>query len=172
MERIKLMKQIKKTLAMFLIMLTVLNIGVSADENYSSQVDPLVTLSYVNDILGPQIMEQVLEKIENDYVKIENISAVNAGNYNAVVLNKNQTLTAKGICEIVILEGSATVLVTSSENIQAGNGINDLTNGTVLVNGTVYPVGHYTIIPKADGRGFYVTSSTAIVLIRGEYNIT
>ncbi len=166
------MKQIKKTLAMFLIMLTVVTVGVAADENYSSQVDPLVTLSYANDILGPQIMEQVLEKIENEYVKIEDIASVNSGNYRAVILSKNQTLTAKGICEVIILEGSATVLVTSSENIQAGNGISDLTDGKILVNGNIYPNNHYTIIPKADGRGFFVTSSEAIVLIRGEYNIT
>ena len=166
------MQQIKKALVMLLIMLTVLNIGVSADESYSSKVDPLVTYSYVNDILGPQIMEQVLEKISNDYVKIEDIASVKAGEYKYVVLYKNQTLTAKGICEVIILEGSATVLVTSSENIQNGNGISDITDGKVLVNGNVYPNNHYTIIPKADGRGFYVTSSEAIVLIRGEYNIT
>ena len=166
------MQQIKKTLVMLLIMLTILNIGVSADESYSSKIDPLVTYSYVNDILGPQIMEQVLEKIENDYVKIEDIGSIKAGEYEYVVLNKNQTLTAKGICEVIILEGSATVLVTSSENIQNGNGISDVTDGKVLVNGNVYPNNHYTIIPKADGRGFFVTSSEAVVLIRGEYNIT
>lgn len=166
------MKQIKKTIVMFLIMLTVLTVGVSADETYSSQVDPLVSLSYVNDILGPQIMQQVLEKIESEYVKIEDVVATQSTNFKAITLEKNQTLMAKGICEIIVIDGSATVLVTSSENIQGGKGINDLTSGTVLVNGALYPVGHYTIISKGDGRGFFVTSSTLVILIRGDYNIT
>ena len=166
------MKKIKKMLIIFLAMLAVLTFGVSADEAYSSILDPLISLSYANDVLGPQIMEQVLEKIESEYVKKEDLASSQAGSYSILTLNKNQTLMAKGICEVIVLEGSATVLVTATDNIQEGNGINDLTEGTVLVNGTVYPLNHYTIISKADGRGFYVTSSTLVVLIRGDYNIT
>jgi hypothetical protein len=166
------MKKIKKLIIVFLAMLAVLAVGVSADEAYSSVIDPLISLSYANDVLGPQIMEQVLEKIESEYVKKGDLASSQTGSYSIVTLKKNQTLTAKGICEVILLEGSATVLVTSSENIQQGNGINDLTEGTVLVNGTLYPINHYTIITKADGRGFFVTSSTAVVLIRGDYNIT
>lgn len=166
------MKQLKRSILTFLLILTVLAFGVSADEAYSSQNDPLVSLSYVNDVLGPQIMEQIMNKVEKEYVKLTDISAISSGMYSTVTLVKDQTLTVRSVCEIVFLSGSATVLVTSSDNVRNGMGIHDLTDAKILTNGSIYPLNHYTIVTKPDGRGFYVTSDSATVLIRGEYDIT
>lgn len=166
------MKQFKRSVLVFLLILTVLTVGVAADEAYSSQNDPLVSFSYVNDVLGPQIAEQVMERVEKEYIKISDVASLTAASLKVVTLNKNQTLTVRGVCELVVISGSTTVLVTSASNISSGQGIHDLTDGKILVNGNIIPLNHYTVVPKADGRGFFVTSDTATVLIRGEYDIT
>ena len=166
------MKQIKRSAITFLLILSLLSIGVAADEAYSSQNDPLVSLSYVNDVLGPQIMAQVMERVEQEYIKVSDITSLTAAEMKLVTLSKDQTLMARGVCEIILLSGNATVLVTASSNVSSGQGIHDVTDAKVLTNGALLPVNHYTVVPKADGRGFYVTSASAVVLIRGEYDIT
>lgn len=165
------MKRMKKSVIVFLLIITTLTLGVSADAEYSTADDPLVSKSYVNDVLGPQIMAQVLEKIESEYVKLSDISSVAAGQYNVVTLSKNQTLMSKSVCELILLNGSATALITSSTNVQNGEGLIDMTDGAVVTNGTLIKNNHYIIIPKTDGRGLVVTSDNVTVLVRGEYVI-
>lgn len=166
------MKSAKKIIYVLVIIVAILAISVSANDQYSTKNDPLVSFSYVNDVLGPKIMAEVLAKIESEYVKIGDVSNVSGGQYNVVTLNKDQTVMAKSVLEIIVVEGSANTVVTSDENIQAGKGINDVTAGNVLINGAALPVNHYLVAAKGDGRGFVVTSDSITVLIRGEYNIT
>lgn len=165
------MNRIPRLSLLLVAVLTVLTLGVSADSGYSSQADPLVSLSYVNDVLGPNIMEQVLEKIEAEYVKKDDASE-SATSYTLVSLTKGQTLMSKGIVEIVVLKGAVNTLVTSADNVAAGEGIIDLTAGAVLVNGEALPANHSLLIARQDGRGFTVSSDTAEVLVRGDYHIT
>ncbi len=165
------MNRIRKLAVTFLLLLSALTLCVSADGAYSSEADPLVSLSYVNDVLAPEIMAQVMARVEAEYIKIGDISAVSAGSYTPVTLKKGQTLMAGTCCEAVILDGTATAVVTSPQNVTAKAGICDLTAGGVIENGGVLPVNHYLVIPKADGRGFVVASDTANILVRGEYSI-
>lgn len=165
------MNKITKHITALVLVLAALVLGVSADGSYSSKDDPLVSLSYVNDILAPEIMSQVMAKVEKEYVKITDITAANAGLYTLVSLKRGQTLMAASCCELVVLDGEATVTVTSASAISSGAGINDLTLGSLLTNTTRVPVNHYLVIPKPDGRGITVTSESMNVLIRGEYNV-
>ncbi len=165
------MKNLKKSVISLILLLTVLTIGVSADEAYSSKNDPLVSLSYVNDVLGPQIMAEVLEKIDSQYVKISDIKNVTAGEYTLVTLNKHQTLMAKGVCELIVLNGNATVLITSSTNIEAAQGLIDITDGAVVTNGNILKANHQVVVPKADGRGIVAVTSGFTVLVKGAYTI-
>ncbi len=164
------MKRITKITAAFLFLLAVLAFGVSADGVYSSQEDPLVSLSYVNDVLAPQIMSQVMARVEKEYAKADGKPEA-TGSYSYVQMKQGQTLMADGCCEIVLLSGSASVLVTGQENLAAGEGLVDITAGQALANGSELPVNHGLIAPKGDGRGFRITSVTAAVLVRGEYHI-
>ena len=103
---------------------------------------------------------------------ISDISKASAGSYTVLAVKKGQTLMAVSCCEAVVLDGNAVTVVTSAANLKAGAGISDLTAGSVVTNGNVLPANHYLVIPKGDGRGFTVTSDTANILVRGEYNIT
>ena len=153
------MKKFPKLTSAFLLLLAALTLCVSADGAYSSKDDPLVSLSYVNDVLGPEIMAQVMARVEKEYIKLSDISKASAGSYTVLAVKKGQTLMA-------------VTVVTSAANLKAGAGISDLTAGSVVTNGNVLPANHYLVIPKGDGRGFTVTSDTANILVRGEYNIT
>ena len=166
-----IMKNLKKSVLIFVLIVTILTFGVSADEAYSTKNDPLVSLSYVNDVLGPQIMAQVLEKIESQYVKISDINDMMSGELTLVTLSKGDTLMSKGVCEIVLLSGNATTLITASSNIEAGQGLIDVTDGTVVTNGALIKANHKIIIPKADGRGLIVTGDSVSLLVRGAYTI-
>ena len=165
------MRNLKKSIIVFTLIVALLTFGVSADEQYSSKNDPLVSLSYVNDVLGPQIMAQVLEKIESQYVKISDITDMMSGELSLVTLNKGDTLMCKGVCEIVLLSGNATALITSASNIEAGQGLVDVTDGTVVTNGSLIKANHKIIIPKSDGRGIIVTGDSVTLLVRGAYTV-
>lgn len=166
------MKRLSRLTTVFAVVLAALTLCVSADEVYSSKNDPLVSLSYVNDVLAPEIVSQVMEKIEAEYVKLSDISIASAGSYTNLTLKKGQTLMASSVCELILLNGSAVTVVTSASNLEAGAGLSDLTDGSVLRNGSPLPANHYLVVPKGDGRGLTVVSEKVDLLVRGEYNIT
>lgn len=171
MKGLNRMNKKTKISTVLVLLLALTALCVSADSTYSSVDDPLVSLSYVNDVLGPQIAENILKQINNKYAKAEDINSLPQFGYTYLTLNGGQTLTAGGICEVVILEGNASALVTSAANISAGRGLSDLTDGKVIANGENILPNHQIVIPKNDGRGFVALSDTLIILIRGEYNI-
>ena len=61
------MKRFKKSLLSFLAVVAVLTLFVSADSSYSTAEDPLVSLSYVNNVLKPQIIKDVLNEVKSLY---------------------------------------------------------------------------------------------------------
>ncbi len=166
----KHMKSFLKSLLSLAVLSAVLLLCVSADDVYSSKDDPLVSLSYVNDILGPEIMSEVLDKIDAEYVKKADVAVPPSAVYQLLTLDAGSTLMAKGICEIIIVSGDASAVVTSAANVSDGNGLIDTTDGTVITGDSDVPVNHYVVIPVADGRG--ITAETQVrILVRGEYNI-
>lgn len=166
------MKRFSRIFSSLVLVTVILTSFVSADNEYSSKDDPLVSLSYVNDVLTPEIVTAVMEKIEKEYVKISDLSSAAKGSYTEVIMEKGQTLMANSCCELILSIGECSSVVTSSNNIKDGVGIIDCTSGSVITNGKTIPSNHYLVIPKADGRGITVSSDTAVVLVRGEYNIT
>ena len=86
------MKKFPKLTSAFLLLLAALTLCVSADGAYSSKDDPLVSLSYVNDVLGPEIMAQVMARVEKEYIKLSDISKASAGSYTVLAVKKGQTL--------------------------------------------------------------------------------
>ena len=165
------MKNLKKSIIIFTVVVALLTFGVAADEAYSSKNDPLISLSYANNVLGPQIMAEVLEKIESEYIKISDITDMMSGELTVITLSKGDTLMCKGVCEIILLSGNATTLITASSNIEAGQGLVDVTDGTIVTNGTLIKANHKIVIPKADGRGIVVTGDSVTLIVRGAYTI-
>jgi len=150
------MKQWKYILAALLI--TVLAVGVSADNTYSTENDPLVTLSYLEKRLEELKKQTIIAEVDFKYEVLE--------------LKSGQSVMAKGACEVILRPGgTATVVVTNAVNKANSIGLSDLTDGKELTDTMRVPVNHYLIISRADGRGVKITSDTAYLLIRGEYEI-
>lgn len=142
--------------------------------------DPLVSKSYVdarvNDVLQllgkgttetpvmPQqtdvdeITKQVLAQLE--YI-INNDSAT----FTPVNVKKGQVLYGGEGCEVILRSGTCEV------RISGDNGITNLTKGFDMLNGAKVEANNLLLIPRNDGRGFFVTSDEAWFLIKGEYII-
>lgn len=149
------------------ILCIILAVGVNADNAYSTENDPLVTLSYVEKIKG-QILSELLEELNTGTITVTGNTNVE---YEVVELQQGQKVMASSSCEIIFRSGKATVVVTSDANRENSIGLSDITGGVELLNGDEVPVNHYIIIPRADGRGIEITSAAAYLMIRGEYEI-
>ncbi len=147
---------------------------------YSSDSDPLVSLSYLNDVVLPMLREEFSgnNTVKNDDKEVtENVSkditdanqtAANIGTYELLELTSGQTVLCESATEIIVRPGSLVTVVSPFE----AQGIADITNGNELLDGQEIPINAYCIIPRGkDGRGFYVLSENAYIMIRGEYTI-
>lgn len=132
--------------------------------------DPLVTLSYVNDVLKPQLTAEIIKQV-NDIIKTSMPADDSLGEYEVVHLTAGQTLLAGGAIELVLRSGQGNAIVYLKENLSNGVGLSDLTAGSEITNGQPVPRNHYIIVPRADGRGITITSGDAYLMVRGEYEI-
>lgn len=192
--------KIKTMLAGFAFCLTLLlllfflhsSTPVSADQSpvnasAGSADDPLITLSYINKVYTPMLSRAIDSAIAdslkavNDKLKDADSQTLNvpdisggsnspdvSGAYIVLELKKGQRVRANSESLEVILRQGGTALVISQYKEQ---GIADLTSGTELLDGVGLPVNHALLIPRADGRGIYVTSSVAYIMVRGDYEI-
>ena len=107
---------------------------------------------------------------ENQENSMENINdnAAKIGTYELLELTAGQTVLCDSAVEIIVRPGSLVTVVSPFE----AQGIADITNGNELLNNIEIPINAYCIIPRGkDGRGFYVHSENAYIMIRGEYTI-
>ncbi|MBQ2897326.1 MAG: hypothetical protein IJE46_03265 [Clostridia bacterium] len=99
-----------------------------------TEEDPVVTLSYINDVLKQEMTFKVVE--------------VPAGK---LIIGDTGT-------EMVLRMGKGSILAT------AKGGVADLTAGNDLPNGSSIPANHYLLIPYNDGRGLSVTTDSLIMV--------
>ena len=144
------MKKISLTVVS-LLLLSICLPGMAADPG--SNEDPLVTLSYINDVLMPQIKSYVDSK-----------TTTSGDGFKIVNLNAGQTVIAQASTEMILRMGNAQIVAT------AKGGVADVTQGIDLQNGAVMPANHLLIVPLDDGRGAQMLSD-GIIMIKGSYTI-
>lgn len=150
----KLSKKISITL-LCVIFMSICLPGLAADPGSSE--DPLITLSYVEDILMPQVKSYVESKLGS-------VEAGTGSVFEVVNLKKGQTVIAAKSTEFILRMGSASIVATKK------GGISDVTAGIDLQNGSQMPANHLLIVPLDDGRGLTMQTD-GIVMIRGNYSI-
>jgi len=131
-----------------------------------SASDPLISKSYIDGVLAPQLESAIIAKL----AEIQNGGEQNKTpvSYVVVELRAGQTLLAAGgSLEVIVRPGSAATIVAPS----ATQGAADITTGDELFHGNTAPINHQLLIPRADGRGIRITSDVAYVMVRGEYTI-
>ena len=96
--------------------------------------DPIITLSYIENVLKGQIFFKVVN------------------------MKKGNVLTCEEGTELVLRMGKANVFTTPK------GGIADLTAGTDLYNTSVVPANHHLVVPVADGRGIEAKSDVIVLV--------
>ncbi len=124
--------------------------------------DPLVSKSYIDTVLIPQIKQFVESKI----------SEVNSGGgatqagdtFKVVEVAAGKEMICSAGTELILRMGKANIIATEK------GGLADTTAGFDLQNGTPMPANHLLIVPVADGRGIKATEKV-LVMVKGGYQI-
>lgn len=157
-------KKLLMTLAAVLILALGVAVGAVAASSLGTQSDPLVTKSYLDQVLTPQLQSQYQAQLDSQFKDIESeiagIASSATGNFTAVSLSSGQVLSASAGCEIILRSGSATAV----------GGLSDITDGAAVSSGSSIAANHLCV---AGAAGDGVRASGAVtLLVRGVFNIT
>ena len=134
--------------------------GFAADPGSSD--DSLISMSYVNNVLIPQMKSYVdsslANKAETEYAPMENTV------FEIVNLSANQVIIGDDSCKFILRTGKATAVST------AKGGLADVTAGFDLTTGYDIPMNHLLIVPIGDWRGIKMQTS-GIVMVCGKYSV-
>ena len=163
----------------------IVGITVVAANNYGTQSDPLVTLSYANnlktDILNSansqigtaktQLSAELASQISTFTANIESKltgSALpsTADAFSVVTLSQNQVITCQPGTEIMLRIGSAVSYGSDSPRL-----VDTTTATEVSSAGSSLTTNHMYMVTIA-GNGIKASASTVKVLIRGDYTVS
>lgn len=174
----------KKFLTVFICVFTVatLTVGITAlaATNYGTSADPLITQSYLNDVLRPELdakfetmltskADELKDELDKSVSELEKKYEEAGGGgarstYSVVTIENGQKLTGEVGTEIMLRVGSAKVSATASP------GLIDTTTGNTLDNGKALEKNHLYMI-TIDGRAVVSTGHT-LVIVRGNYTVS
>ncbi len=167
---------VKNNIAGVIITASLLTIFATAAGEYNTQNDPLVSLSYVQNMrtelkaeikaeMQSEIAQMVRDEIANQAAGGGTDSGVEY-DYVTVTLNAGQKLMAKSSCELMVRAGSCKAISPSSTQT-----LIDKSSSTSLSNGMDIVKNHLISIPKADGRGVVAVWNGTEIMVRGDYEI-
>lgn len=166
-----------------LVVLAVGGIALASGQE-GTAADPLVSLSYLTEVVTPSVLEEVdtliaedqsrleeqLETVAQAYLaQLEGVAQSTGGtasdlaSYQVVTLTEGQTMVMDVGCEVLLRSGTGTCQATATP------GLVNMTSGTLLDNGQAL-VENQLYLTTIAGHG--VTAQSAVtVLVRGDYTI-
>lgn len=150
-----------RTLAVFCIVAVLLGgIGVVAATNYGTESDPLITLSYLNDVLKPELEQKYTQQTKDSFAELESrVEAEVSGGYVSVTVKANQTLICKAGCEFLVRSGEAYVTAD----------VLDVTEGKELAKND-WLMKHHLYMAVSDNAAVRANSDVYL-MIRGDYTV-
>ena len=142
--------QKKKILAITLVLMAFVAVGIKG--TVGSEDDPLISLSYIQNVLMPYIDEVAAGGASQEFTVVE--------------LNDGQKLIAHGGSEIILRSGTAVISIPKG----ASGGFTDVTAGADVVNGDKAEANHLLICPRSDGRKLKANSKVYL-MVRGSWEI-
>ena len=160
-----------------LILGTGTSLAAVGDEN-----DPLISLSYLRQIILPDILTQVetntaqqqqqlsadlsaqISQYKTDMQALVGSASTGSDSYTLVTLTKGQTMYLNVGCEMLLRVGSATVHAATAPALI------DITTGGTINNGTALTKNHLYMSTIAD-RTLTPTADTVKLLVRGSYSV-
>ena len=149
-------KTFTKILVAVLTVLLLAGITAYAVTNYGSESDPLITKSYLDEVLEPQLEAELQSQL--DQVETQLRGSV-PGEFAELSLSAGQTVQCSTGTELVLRSGSA----------QAAGKLLDTTAGSETGSGSALLANHLYMAAE-DGSGL-TASGSATVLISGSYII-
>lgn len=145
------------------LIVSTLSTGAAAPAEPGSDMDPVVTKSYVE-----QVKQELLGQIKSNSGSDTKPTAP-AGSSTLVVekVEEGQTVIGYAGTELILRTGKATAHTPGGD----GYGLPDLTSGTNITKGQSVPANHHLLLPQNDSRGLKIVKGPAYVMIRGSYTI-
>lgn len=144
------MKKRNKVLLMILVL--VLGFTMCVSGAAGSTEDPLISLSYITNVLMPYIDDATQNVGGSEYVVVE--------------LSAGESLKTGSSTEVIWRSGEGTIVLSSG----AAGGYTDVTAGRDIGNGETVSANHLLICPRADGRSIRAKTK-AYMMVRGYYEI-
>ncbi|MDR2360394.1 MAG: hypothetical protein LBD85_03810 [Oscillospiraceae bacterium] len=159
------LKHILTPIALIAVMVV---IAASAAGNYGSESDPLVTLSYLNDVVTPALKAEAKDTLDAKLAELEaqldgHTGGSGSSVFEVVSVSAGQRVRCSAGAEIIARVGSVVCAADSSP------GLVDSTDGKTIDNGSALTKNHLYAV-TIEGNGFRASDS-AKVLIRGGYTI-
>ena len=138
--------------------------GIALAADGGSQENPLVTLSYLQEVFKPDIVKIIEEKIAASGGSQNNPTGTGYVGFQAIELKAGLTLLGHEGTEVILRAGKAVAVA------QGANGLTDITAGIDLPGGDSIVANHAYIIPRRDGRGLKMTTD-GFVMVKGPYDL-
>ena len=161
--------------AALVVALTVGLIGYATSPRPGSQDDPLVTLSYLNEVITKQVTDQLRTELTAKLAELEppagdattggatNVQSASDG-YRVVTLSAGSRITFELGAEFILRFGVASCVAASAP------GFIDVTNATTINDGAILSRNCLYVV-SIEGRGLR-TADGATIVVRGGYTIS
>ena len=126
-----------------------------AATNYGSRDDPLITKSYLDEVVKPQLENDMKTKL--DAASAETLSGA-PGEFTSVELSAGQTLRCAAGCQMLPVRGSVSALGAMA----------DTTTGDAVASGAALSANHLYL---ATGTGGVSAAGAATVLVSGDWSL-
>jgi len=134
----------------------------SQTDTKDSSDDPLVSLSYVNEVLKPQIIEEVLSSVKSG-------GTYSGSTYCDITAKSGKMIMLGANCEFIYRGGGAVIITTSPKT---GDGVSDMSMGNEYFSGKPLEFGHVYYASDSDAEKYIlITGNIAYFTIRGVYEI-
>ena len=152
--------------AALLILSALLMTTLTVAASVGSSKDPLITLSYLEEVFMDEVLERVDDKIDerNDELASKLGGSGGGDSFTVVTLSNGQTLVGDIGCEVMLRVGTAVCVAPSSPGLIDESSAATLNNGGALATNHLYMM-------TIEGRGVQATSDTVKVLARGSYAV-
>ena len=185
-NRVEIIKKAAVTVLLLTLFMSTFALG--ASESYTTENDPLVSLSYINGVLTPQFEQYVDEKVNS--VSVDDVAAALMNNesfkeyvasliaaqthggvsgsstseeFLTVELAAGKKIKANGKCEIIVRTGQAAAYCANE------GAVKDISAGKTLKNGDAVVLGNLIEVSYAGEAGIAALTTPTEILVRGEF---
>ena len=129
---------------------------------YGSREDPLITKSYLDEVVQPELEKTVQAELEKALSEVK----AGSGEFTLLTLSAGQTVTCAVGTELLPRFGGAKAYAYDSADVA----LVDTTSAAALMNGTALSANHLYMVTIL-GNGFTATADNTKILISGTYTV-